>query len=126
MLMYFGDPCVVTATILRTLRSTRRQAVCSFGEFPGDSARPDTVEPSLEHCWLPRPPCRVDEHEGVAPHEVLGMGCNRWVDPWIEVYGVLVGAQFRSEALAVQIGEAHLGTRCFEAGDDSIARSRNE
>jgi hypothetical protein len=54
------------------------------------------------------------------------MGRNRWVDPWIEVCGMLVGAQFRSEAFAVQIGEAYPGTRCFEAGNDSIARSRSE
>ena len=50
------------------------QAASALGQFPRDAAHPDPIEPTFEHCWLCAPPCGIDEHDGVAPDQVLEMG----------------------------------------------------
>lgn len=50
------------------------QAASALRQFPCDAAYPNPIEPTFEHCWLRAPPCGIDEHNGVAPDQVLEIG----------------------------------------------------
>ena len=108
-LTHFDEPWVVTATRRRTLVSRRSIRFAPRREVPRHPVDPDTVDPALQHRRLTRPPRRVDEHERVAPQEIVDVSLERRVGPGLEVPSMIGLGERRIEPVGVQVVDPNLG-----------------
>jgi hypothetical protein len=94
------------------------QAASTFRKFPRDAAYPNPIEPTFEHCWLRTPPCGIDEHDGVAPDQVLEIGLKMSLGRRrFEMGSALGEGQSRIEGFAVQISDPN---NCTSISDPSF------
>jgi TnpA family transposase len=90
---------------------------------PGDAVDQHAVEPAGEHRRLPAPPRRVDEHEHVAPAQVVDVagdvGRRLQIDR-LAVGDVLGRRQLRLEPVRDEVGDAHLVIAVAQRAEHTI------
>ena len=120
------EPCVVMATIRRTLRKRACTRLDRGGQVEGDVLDPHPVDPPLQHGRRSAPPRRVDEHELLAPLQVAGIVGHGRVRPGFEVAGALLGAEHRVELVGVEVGDAHVVAAPRQRLDGPVAHGGDE
>ena len=101
------------------------QAVGAGREFPRDAVHEDSVEPTLEHRWLARPPRGVDENQRVAPLQRFSVLTDCWVSAIIEVCSPFRRTELGGEALGVEVDQSSFGTSSVESDQHTVAEGCN-
>ncbi len=126
MLISFDEPCVVTATRRRTLRSPGRRRFAPSGKV---HATPFTHTRSIQPLSIAGWPdhqvgytsTSVSHHRRSSPYDLIdgSVPATRW-------FARSLALNRRIEAVAVQIGQADLGTCRHEPGHDPVAGGGHE
>ena len=87
------EPWVVMATMPAHVVQAGVHAVRLGGRSKATSRDPHPVDPALQHRRLAAPPRRVDEHEPLAPLQVVGVVGDGRVGARLEVAVALLGGE---------------------------------